>query len=266
MSSTDNLSAHSFDGNRLSHAYIVSSGLTDDLAMAFVCSGSGLRPCHSCTHCDKALKRIHPDITDVFRLRDKREIAVDQIRDLKKDVFITPNESDKKAYIIHEADLMNTAAQNALLQILEEPPPHAVFVLRTENPAALLPTVRSRCVEIKAQPGDKTYDSTATEMAKDFLTALEGGNESLVRIMFRLEKLDRNGFADFLNAVRGRMVALLREAASDDVVKRNELFSQTERLLIKSGEWLELNINVGHISGMLCAGLIEKGRSFDRSC
>ncbi|MDR2571027.1 MAG: DNA polymerase III subunit delta, partial [Oscillospiraceae bacterium] len=130
-----------FDAARLSHAYITESSFADTLAMTVVCGNrDGERPCKNCTHCKKAKRHIHPDIIVIGKLEEKLIVTVDQIREVKKDVYILPNEAVQKAYIINDADSMNINAQNALLQILEEPPKHDVFILCSENPAALLPT------------------------------------------------------------------------------------------------------------------------------
>jgi len=244
--------------NRISHAYIASGELADTLAMATVCSGSaGEKPCGSCAHCDKASRRIHPDITYVDKPQDKREIVVDQIRELKKDVVIVPNDSDKKAYIINSADLMNINAQNAFLQILEDPPAHVVFILRTENPAALLQTVRSRCVELKARIETEAPDSAAEKMANEFFSAIERGNAALISYMFRLGKLDKDVFAKFLTAARTQVAARLRADTSGGCESKLEMIARAERLLLKAGDMLDLNVNTGHISGMICASLLE---------
>jgi len=248
----------SFDGNRLSHAYIVAGGLAGTLAMAAVCSGRGdARPCLNCTHCDKASRHIHPDITVVNKLPDKREILIDQIRELKKDVIVVPNQAEKKAYIINDADSMNTSAQNAFLQILEEPPAHAVFILSAENPAALLPTVRSRCVELKARHEPDTSDTSAAEMVSEFFSALEGGNATLVAFMFRLEKLEKNVFSAFLTAAREQVALKLRTVMFSDNAASPDVLTRTERILVRAGDMQDLNVSTSHISGMICASLLN---------
>jgi len=264
MGSADNPKPNSQTSEKLSHAYIVGGGAADTLAMAAVCSGAdGDKPCGNCVHCGKASRNLHPDIARLGKLPDKREIIVEQIRELKKDVIVVANESAKKAYIINDADLMNLNAQNAFLQILEEPPPHVVFILRTDNPAALLPTVRSRCVELKPQPGEKPEVSAdadcaknAAEMAKDLFAALEKGNASLTAYMFRLEKLDKDAFAHFLSAARLLAAHRMRAPARGSQRLSRGLLSRTERVLAKAGEMHNLNVNAGHISGMICASLL----------
>ena len=250
-----------FNTDRLSHAYITDEAYADTLAMAVVCGAhDGGRPCRCCVHCDKASRHIHPDIAVVGKLEDKLIVTVDQVRELKKDVYVIPNEADKKAYIINDADKMNMNAQNAILRILEEPPSFAVFILCTENPAALLPTVRSRCVELKSRAVIESDGDTIAEpvgdrsdlegIASDFITALGGDNVKLMECMFRLDKLNRQDFSVFLDLARDKVVLSLR---GDPSLKR---LVQSEGVLSKAGEMLDLNVSAGHISGMICASLL----------
>ena len=125
----------------LSHAYILSgpagSGkrtLAGLLAAALVCTGGGERPCLSCPNCRKALAGIHPDI--VRAGDDGKDITVAQVRQLRADAYIRPNEADRKVYILENAQTMNPSAQNAMLKLLEEGPGYAAFLLLTNNAAA----------------------------------------------------------------------------------------------------------------------------------
>lgn len=185
---------------RLSHAYIVSgpagSGaeeLAQWLATAFVCSGEGQRPCGVCSHCRKAEGGIHPDIIRVSIPSDKRSILVDQIRTMRADAYIRPNEADRKVFIIEDAQTMKDEAQNALLKVLEDGPSYAAFLLLTEHPQQLLSTIRSRCETLSLVPeaGGKKVDlsdelrQTARELAQKLL----GRDElALAELAVSLEK------------------------------------------------------------------------------
>lgn len=248
-----------FDSGRLSHAYIACGETVDTLAMAVVCSSAGARPCMSCVHCVKASRGLHQDVVIVGLLDKKREILVDQIRELKKDVIVTPGEASRKAYIINDADAMNTAAQNAFLRILEEPPGHVTFILNTENPAALLQTVRSRCIEIKGKIVNEPADAGTPGPAEDFFLAIGQGNERLIRLMFRLEKLERNEFALFLSSAYEQVTQRLRIAAADgDITGAGVDFGRVERALRKAMECHDMNVNAGHIAGMLCSEFMKE--------
>ncbi len=140
---------------RISHFYLISgpegSGkhtLARLLAAAILCTGER-KPCHTCRDCRKALSGSHPDVITVVDPEHKT-IPVDMIRDIREDAHIRPNEGAKKIYIFPQE--LRVEGQNALLKILEEPPAYGVFLLLTDTPEKLLPTVRSRCVELKLLP------------------------------------------------------------------------------------------------------------------
>ena len=256
-----------FNGSRLSHAYIVPLSLAHTLAMAVVCSSSEQVPCLSCSNCNKSSRNIHPDITVIGKLEGKREIQVNQIRELKKDVIVVPNDSNKKAYIIREAETMNVASQNAILRILEEPPSHTVFILATESPDGLLPTVRSRCITINQRAQAPSVSASIDEISDEFIEAIKADILTLTKFMFRLEKLDRLQFSSFLVAACDRLSQELRSITKDQgtpfdgynsaYINMAELLSHTEKTLLLASELLGVNVNVGHIAGMICANLIQ---------
>ena len=250
-----------FDGSRLSHAYVASTAIADSLAMAVVCSGLGRRPCMNCAHCEKSKRGIHPDITVVEKFKGKQEIVVGQIRGLVSDAIIFPNESDKKAYVINDADLMNLESQNAFLRTLEEPPSHAVYILKTDSPDALLPTIRSRCIELRRKLIREPDDPAIAELSSQFLLAIKKGNAALAAFMFQLEKLSKDEFSAFLitaleEASAGLRVALSAQNA-DTADNTAELYSRIQRVLLRSGDYLNLNVSIGHVSGLICATLMN---------
>jgi len=257
MALTESSHPTNFDSGRLSHAYIAAGGNAEMVAMATVCSGNGAKPCMDCTHCRKASHGIHPDIMIIVKPENKREILVEQIRELKKDVIVVPNEARKKAYIVNDADLMNDNAQNAFLQILEEPPSHAVFILKSDAPDKLLPTVRSRCVELKAGIDAEVPDATSAEIADRFFTALGQGKTSLAAFMFQLEKLDKEQFSAFLSTSRRQAAEELKAATLRGEIAKCETLSHAELILAEASEFLDFNVGVGHISGLICATMIN---------
>ena len=140
----------------ISHCYLISgpegSGkhtLARLLASAILCQGKD-RPCGVCTPCRKVLDGNHPDYIIVDD-PEKKTVPVELIRQARADMFIQPNESDHKIYQFPRAQDMGIPGQNALLKVLEEPPSYGVFLLLTDNPEKLLPTVRSMCTELKIQ-------------------------------------------------------------------------------------------------------------------
>lgn len=162
--------AGAFARNRVSHFYLIAgpagSGkktLARLLAAAAMCSGEN-RPCLSCSHCRKVMAGTHPDFITIDD-PEKKHVPVELIRNARSDVFIQPNEADRKIYLFPRAQDMRVEAQNALLKILEEPPAYGVFLLLTDNAEKLLPTVRSRCTELSLQALPETVLRSALEKA-----------------------------------------------------------------------------------------------------
>lgn len=146
-----NLSA-AVNAGKISHFYLIcgpeGSGkrtLAQLLAAAAVCREQD-KPCLCCNACRKVLSGNHPDVITVTD-PDHKEVPVSVVRQFREDMFIRPNEADKKVYIFPQP--LRVEGQNALLKILEEPPSYGVCMLLTDNPEALLPTIRSRCTELK---------------------------------------------------------------------------------------------------------------------
>lgn len=158
------------EGRGLSHAYILSgpagSGkhtLARLLCGAMLCTAPvERRPCGHCGPCKKVFSGIHPDVAVISGPAQGKPITVDQVRQLRADAYIRPNEGERKVYLLEGADRMNASAQNAMLKLLEEGPAYAAFFLLTDNAAALLATVRSRCEVLSLSP-------VSTEEGLDFL-------------------------------------------------------------------------------------------------
>lgn len=169
----DNLIA-SLQQGKIAHFYLISgpegSGkrtLSRLLAAAAMCE-SKQAPCTQCPHCRKVLSGVHPDVISVTDPEHKK-VSVSIIRQMRDDVFVRPNEGDRKVYIFPQE--MGIEGQNALLKVLEEPPSYGVFLLLSDNPDKILPTVRSRCVELALQPLEKELLRSALQ--KEFPQADE---------------------------------------------------------------------------------------------
>ncbi len=141
---------------RTSHGYLIcgpaGSGkhtLARVLAAAMLCQ-QPKKPCMQCAHCRKVMAGTHPDYITIDD-PEKKVVPVDLVRHARSDIYTRPNEGEKKIYLFPRAQNMEQPGQNALLKILEEPPAYGVFLLLSDNPEKLLPTVRSRCVILKMQ-------------------------------------------------------------------------------------------------------------------
>ena len=146
----DNLN-QSLRAGRTSHFYLLSgpagSGkhtLAKLLSAALMCQGQQ-KPCMGCTACRKVMAGAHPDVSFVVDPEHKN-VPVKMVRQVREEMFIRPNEGQRKIYIFPQE--LGVEGQNALLKILEEPPSYGAFLLLADNPERLLPTVRSRCVEL----------------------------------------------------------------------------------------------------------------------
>lgn len=118
------------------------------LAAALQCGCAGA-PCGRCAACVKVFAGNHPD---VITCRDAQHklFGVDSARRVIASAVIRPNEGRSKVYIFPQE--LNISAQNALLKLIEEPPAYAAFLFLTDAADRLLPTVRSRCQELRLSP------------------------------------------------------------------------------------------------------------------
>ena len=155
----DRLSA-SLSRDRLSHCYLLTgpegSGkktLSLLLAAAMQCTeAASRRPCLRCAACRKVLSGSHPDVITVQKRKDRKTMGVDVIRQTCQDLYIRPNEGNKKIYIFPSGKEITPQAQNALLKGIEEPPAYGVFFFLAEQADHMLDTIRSRCAELKLSP------------------------------------------------------------------------------------------------------------------
>jgi DNA polymerase-3 subunit delta' len=121
------------------------------LAQAIHCNQMDNDFCGHCANCLRIQSGNHPDVRLVEPVAGKKEISIQQIRTIEKELSFRAF-SGKKIAIIDPATLMNLPAQNALLKTLEEPPPDSLLILVASNAGGLLPTVRSRCLRIAFGP------------------------------------------------------------------------------------------------------------------
>lgn len=139
--------------DRVSHAYLFCGPAGSNktqvayaFARAILCEGDPCADCEGCTSqtCRHIVRKAHPDV-HYLAPEGAQGYVVDQIRDVMADTLLAPIQAKRKVYIIDRVDLLGTAAANAFLKTLEEPPSDVVLILLGRTRESVLPTIVSRC-------------------------------------------------------------------------------------------------------------------------
>lgn len=146
----------SIKNNQVSHSYLFigidgigKKLLATEFAKAMQCLNED-KYCNICKSCIEFDSNNNPDF--LYIEPDGNSIKIEQIRDMQKRIQEKPIISDKKVYIIDNADKMTVEAQNSLLKTLEEPPEYATIILIGSNENAFLTTIKSRCMILHFNP------------------------------------------------------------------------------------------------------------------
>ena len=236
-------------------------------AAAYECTNQGEKPCLRCDHCRKVLADIHPDVRFV-RDEEHRFLGVDLVREIRSDAYIIPNEGQRKVYVFEDCSRLDGRAQNILLKVVEEGPPYAAFLFLGESASAMLPTLRSRCVEMRVL--SKTKMPPPSPLAEEFCRLAGEDKRQLIAFLLGLSagKMKREELMTLLEETRELLIRamLLKagkggETAPDCVrvaAKRSEkiLMKMTE-LLRQRREDCDYNAGVGLLLGSLAAELEE---------
>ena len=141
------------------------------LAQTLNCESGIAGGCGTCLCCRKIERGVHPDVRIVARAADRKDITIEQIREMQGDLVLRPLEGKRRVVIVDDAAELNRFGQDALLKTLEEPPAHAVLLLITTTPSALHETIRSR-----VQPLDFRLVPTAEISAALSARGLKGAD------------------------------------------------------------------------------------------
>ncbi len=239
-------------------------------ARMIVCENKTMTPCGECEHCRKAKENIHPDIITVKKPDDKKHFVKDDVKKMVADAHLTPNEADKKVFIIEELQQMTEESQNLLLKILEEPPRYTAFVLTSDTSNAVIGTVLSRVVRLRM---GETVSTEYSEKAVDIVKRLVDA----VLSPYEYNRIEATALMDGNKALTAEVlelfISVLRDAVAlksngkillEDMKSKSGLLSETLTLgkildmyetvdgLLKS---LENNPNYTLLSAVLCAKL-----------
>ena len=231
---------------KLAHAYLITGRdrfkLADTLAAALVCTGVQ-PPCGRCNACRKAREHIHPDVMWINPEGEK--FGVDDVRDVRNNVYVMPNEAETKVYVFCHSELLNPQSQNALLKVIEEGPPYSRFLFLTPNLELLLPTIRSRCETLRTSVEEETEATEEGAKLADYILNQTPPAE-ILPFLVSLEKRERKEIAVMLKETYAR----LAEASA----VRPDLLPVLDRLdpILAA---CEFNISAGHLAGWIASAL-----------
>ncbi len=213
------------------------------LANMIVCRSNDKKPCGICPACIKCASKSNPDIKHFGEEKENYSFKVEFSRQIKQDAFVIPNDSDKKVYIITEAQNMNEAAENAMLKILEEPPSFDYFILTCSSKNAMLDTVISRADVISLSQQDEPVCEKAVTAACDIALALCSDSEIELLTALSVINSDKNLFLD--------VTTVLTRIFADALI-----FKQTEQLSSDYEKTVQTLTN--KLSAKRIYGLIEE--------
>ncbi len=230
----------SLASGRLAHAYLF-EGIEGcgkkktalALVAALFCERGG--GCGSCPPCRKVALLQHPDLHLIEP--DGAFIKIDQIRELQRDLALRPFEAPRKACIIEAADRLNPSSGNALLKTLEEPPGHALLVLLTANVGGVLPTILSRCQQLRfsALPEALIADflrngGSAPEMAAIAASLAGGSLKKALEIVAEETLASRKYFLERVTTLSLKDIAPLFTTAEELAADREAALEKLELL------------------------------------
>jgi len=219
---------HSLASGRLAHAYLIvgaprgAAGVLAERVVALLyCMAPGERPCGQCPKCRQIAAHAHADVVWVEPQKKSRGILMAQIEAVQEHINLTSFEGGWKAVVFLNADRLNPQASNRLLKTLEEPPDKCLFLLVTDQPAALLPTVVSRCQRVVLAAEVSVAGAQLRAAVVDAMTGIEG--RSLVAAVARSRKV-----LGFLKQVREEIEQAVDEDGSTEANALEELKAAKE--------------------------------------
>jgi DNA polymerase III gamma/tau subunit len=228
-------------------------GFATVAAAAILCEGKE-KPCGVCSACRKIFEGIHPDVI-TLKLNDSAMYKAEDIRKIKSDASVKPNEASGKVYIITDADKMNLYAANSLLKVLEEPPKSVYFILISDDEKDLIGTILSRTVRFRISPSANGENKGDVSIIKTFLSG--DGYESLRAISgVTYKKNELLLFLDsvaelFKNILVKRMVGEALSGDEEGILMSDERLSQMIEEIERLKDFALRNVSAPSVLMML---------------
>jgi DNA polymerase-3 subunit delta' len=207
------------ENHKLAHAYLFSGKenlgkrfLADEFINSVLCKDYHVQnnikmqslPCNDCVFCNQLSKGIHPDVYFLKKEEDKKNIGVEQVREMQKFLCLASFLNSYKIALIDKAEDLSESAQNSLLKILEEPKNKTILILISNDYNLLLPTIVSRCQIIRFLPlaDELVFDYLLNEGASreqaSLFTALAHGQIGLAANFYKNQQI----FTEYIENVK----------------------------------------------------------------
>lgn len=185
------------------------------------CKEVALDNCGKCLACRKVDHGNHADIVTVSPLKKSRVIDVEAIDRVNEMASLRPLEAPRRVFLLLDAERMNASAQNHLLKTLEEPPGNSLFILVTEFPGLMLPTIRSRCQRVR-------FGTLKTETIVELLQQQTDLSREVVQSLAALAQGQMSRALDLAHSGRRDVVLEFtgRLEAGEDPLEMAEEFAQ----------------------------------------
>lgn len=182
-----------------------------------------LEPCNICEQCITITNGTNLDILEIDAASNR---GIDEIRDLREKIRLSPSSASKKVYIIDEVHMLTPEAFNALLKTLEEPPSHAMFILCTTELHKVPATIISRCFHIPFLP------ATVSDIERSFKRVAEGEGLILEKPAVQaIAKLADSGFRDAHKILEELVAAGHKEITLEAVEKRFRVAGSMQQVM-----------------------------------
>ncbi len=213
-------------------------------------SGGDIEPCNLCDQCQSITNGTNMDVLEIDAASNR---GIDEIRELKEKVRLTPFSAKKKIYIIDEVHMLTTEAFNALLKTLEEPPFHAVFILCTTEAHKIPPTILSRCFHIAFKL------ATEDELVRAFKRIVKGEELNIdEEVLYQIARLADGGFRDGTKILEELVALSGGSKITSDILEGKYHLVSIERVIQKLLEAIEnrdINRSLNVISEMVQGGI-----------